>query len=1079
MINVATNTVDKPIYTVAKCLKELIINKNIDEALERIVEWLSASLDIDRCYIFESSEKTGSQNLFKSFRAGSEEGVRGTSIANLEEFHSFNSNHFPELQSVLQRKKSLKVTTNSRNSLQLQVLLERTGLQSLLLIPVFSGGKIWGFIGFGDTHNIRTWRNTEQELQSLSSAIGVALESKRISDDITLTNEVYSSTLTTLNEFVWEYNLLTKTIKTAGASKHLGSSKTGEYSADLFAWLNEFVHPEDNHRVIQKLRDFINAEDGFSEEDVYRVYNSKANTYDWILARRMLSKNEDGVAVKIAGSARDLTGSKEIAYELEKHREQYNFLVQTVGQVIFTLNSNGDWLSISKAWESITGYKTTQTLGTSFFSYFANEEVYISTRKLLQGELEAIDKEVQFVTKAGEKIWVRLLIKNTRDQAGNVSGAFGSIENINNKYTTELLIKESNEKLNTILNSSKEIILTINLNSHVIENVNEAIDILGYKPDEWIGQNYKTWNSDQRKKFHELMKLAVRSELQVHNQQIIFSNKENTELIPFEFSTSIFSFKNDKYLLCVLRDIRERIEYEKNINRISTQLTHLINNIDDVYAIYDLKLNRFDFISDNIEQLYECKKENFIRNGLLWEEIIHIEDAPGVKKAMQSIITSKLKGEFFYRITVPSGEVKMLLEKITVSKDKNGEPDKLYVVKTDYTHIENAEQSLIETERKFRFISENISDFISIHDTSWHFTYASPSIKAILGYEPEEVINLSGFDLIHPDDIATTRNDVFKPLVVDRKEAQMRYRMQAKSGEFIWVETYSKPIVDYKGETSSIISSTRDVSDQVNAENLLKNGVIEREQLLVELEHSLAKERELNEIRSKFVSTASHQFRTPLTVIQSGVEIMEMYLEDLPGEKQQRFQRQFNKIQGEVERLQSLMSDILVLGRANAARTPFQPVTGDLVEFCKQIIEEKYNVRYDSSRKILLSVSGNVLPVDFDPKLIGHAIENIISNAYKYSGEGNLHFEIRFCEHDVQLSITDSGIGIPEEDLKNLFQPFFRATNTNDFEGTGLGLAIMKEFVDKHSGKIFVTSILNKGTTVNVILPIKQNIPAI
>ena len=419
----------------------------------------------------------------------------------------------------------------------------------------------------------------------------------------------------------------------------------------------------------------------------------------------------------------------------------------------------------------------------------------------------------------------------------------------------------------------------------------------------------------------------------------------------------------------------------------------------------------------------------------------------------------------------------MLLEKITVSKDANGVPDKLYIVKTDYTHIENAEQSLIETERKFRFISENISDFISIHDTDWRFNYASPSIKNILGYEPDEILSFSGFDLLHPDDVKRTVDQGFEPLIEEKKETQLRYRMRAKNNEYKWVETYAKPVVDHQGQTSSIISSTRDISDQIIAENLLKASVVEREQLLVELEQSLAKERELSELRSMFVSTASHQFRTPLTVIQSGVEIMEMYLEDLPSEKQQRFQRQFKKIQGEVERLQYLMNDILVLGRANAARTPFQPQSYNLVEFCRSIIEEKYNNRYADDRKILFSVSGKQQPVEFDHKLIGHAIENIINNAYKYSEAGNLGFDVVFNDQDVKISVTDAGMGIPEEDLKNLFQPFYRASNTSDFEGTGLGLAIMKEFVDKHSGKIFVTSILNKGTTINVILPIKQNNP--
>ncbi len=754
-------------------------------------------------------------------------------------------------------------------------------------------------------------------------------------------------------------------------------------------------------------------------------------------------------------------------------------------------------------------------------------------------------------------------------------------------YQSNMLLRECNEKLTAILNNSKEIILTINLDENVLEDINAAISILGYSPDDWTGKSFKNWSGYQRNKFHELMKLALKNGFNVSNQKIIFANKQNTELIPFEFSTSHFTFKNAKYLLCVLRDIRERVSYENNLHSVSKQLTHLINNIDDVYAIYDLKKNRYDFVSDNVTNLYERPKGEFMLKGFVSMDMIHPDDAPEVLREVNDIIDRKSKGEFFYRIITPSDETKMLQEKITVGRDEDGIPEKLYIVKTDYTHIENAEQSLIETEHKFKFISENISDFISIHDADWKFTYASPSVTNILGYKADEILGMGGLDLVHPDDVIQTLDNALRPIVINKKETQFRYRMKAKNGDYKWVETYSKPVADFNGLTSSIISSTRDVTAQVNAEKRLKtseeryrllsensndiiaifdlNGkfnyvspscfqalgytskeivgknpldflvkdstckahalaglelmiknlesrkfiqkvytkqgkeksfevwvqpivkmdkvisfqaaghdVTEREQLLSELEQALEKERELNELRAMFVSTASHQFRTPLTVIQSGVEIMEMYLENLPVEKQARFQKQFNKIQGEVDRLQYLMSDILLLGRANAARTPFLPQRKNIVSFCKEIIEEKYNSLQTDDRKIILSVKGDEQPVDFDPKLISHAIENIINNAYKYSSEGNLFVTLIFQNNEVRIDITDQGIGIPEEDLKNLFQPFYRATNTTDIEGTGLGLAIMKEFVDKHQGQIFVSSVLNKGTTISVILPVRQ-----
>jgi PAS domain S-box-containing protein len=324
-----------------------------------------------------------------------------------------------------------------------------------------------------------------------------------------------------------------------------------------------------------------------------------------------------------------------------------------------------------------------------------------------------------------EYIWIKVLQSILRDEQGNptiIAGTIADLQdelniNLELKKNNEILlqqVQESNEKLNTILNSSKEIILTIDLQTGQIENINNAVAVLGYTPEEWIGQYYTEWTLEKRKKFHDLLKHASKSTTSVKRKQIIFSTKDNKNKIPFEFSTSVFSFKEKKYLLCVLRDITERLEYEKNIEKVTNQLTHLINNIDDVYAIYNIAHKKYEFVSDNIESLYGYSKEDFISNGLFWKDIIHLEDYTSIVKQMEEVINNKGKGEFFYRITNAVGETKMLLEKITVALNKTGKAEKIYIVKSDYTHIENAEQNLIESERKFRFISENITDFISV-----------------------------------------------------------------------------------------------------------------------------------------------------------------------------------------------------------------------------------------------------------------------------------------------------------------------------------------------------------------------------
>ena len=251
--------------------------------------------------------------------------------------------------------------------------------------------------------------------------------------------------------------------------------------------------------------------------------------------------------------------------------------------------------------------------------------------------------------------------------------------------------------------------------------------------------------------------------------------------------------------------------------------------------------------------------------------------------------------------------------------------------------------------------------------------------------------------------------------------------------------------------------------------------VSEREKIMQVLEQSLLKERQLNELRSGFISNASHQFRTPLTIIQSGIEIMDIYLEGLPAEKRKPFYKQFGRIHGEVARLQELMDDILFLGRSDAKRNPFNPELNNLVEFCNELVQNKYNLRYADNRKTLLTVTGQQQLVNFDQKLIGHSIENILSNAYKYSQTGNINMHIAFEEDTVVITISDKGIGIPESDLANLFQPFYRAGNTGEIDGTGLGLSIVKNFIEEHNGQITVASELGKGTAVTISLPLKSN----
>ena len=264
-----------------------------------------------------------------------------------------------------------------------------------------------------------------------------------------------------------------------------------------------------------------------------------------------------------------------------------------------------------------------------------------------------------------------------------------------------------------------------------------------------------------------------------------------------------------------------------------------------------------------------------------------------------------------------------------------------------------------------------------------------------------------------------------------------------------------------------------------NILRLEKNIVVQSEKLTninQELEkaksetiQALKKEQELSKLRSYFISIASHQFRTPLTTIQSSIEIIFMYLSDIGSEFEVKLEKHFKKVFTEIQNLDSLMNDILLLGKVDVGKTLFYPIETDIKEFFDSILDQT-TFPSQGKRKVIFSEEGKKHLIPIDHKLMNHAIFNILSNAFKYS-TGNPEIHIQYEEKEVLVIIKDDGIGIPEEASKYIFETFYRANNAVHYKGTGLGLAIAKEFINQHNGTIEFKSELNKGTEFWIRLP--------
>ncbi|HCX56108.1 MULTISPECIES: PAS domain-containing sensor histidine kinase [Sphingobacterium] len=242
--------------------------------------------------------------------------------------------------------------------------------------------------------------------------------------------------------------------------------------------------------------------------------------------------------------------------------------------------------------------------------------------------------------------------------------------------------------------------------------------------------------------------------------------------------------------------------------------------------------------------------------------------------------------------------------------------------------------------------------------------------------------------------------------------------------------------------------------------------VSELEKAKAEVSKSLEKEIELNQLKSRFVSMASHEFRTPLSSVQLSASLIEKYSER-PDDKANII-KHTNKIKSAVQLLTSILNDFLSLEKLEAGIVVMNKQYINLVELAEEITEEMQMI-CKKNQHIVYQHTGEIGHFTLDPNLLKNALVNLISNAIKYSGEDTL-IEFTTCidEEGCLISVKDNGIGIPEEDQVHLFEPFFRAHNTGNIPGTGLGLNIVKRYIELMAGQMEFESEVHKGTSFRV-----------
>ncbi|MBE9126817.1 MULTISPECIES: ATP-binding protein [unclassified Coleofasciculus] len=371
-------------------------------------------------------------------------------------------------------------------------------------------------------------------------------------------------------------------------------------------------------------------------------------------------------------------------------------------------------------------------------------------------------------------------------------------------------------------------------------------------------------------------------------------------------------------------------------------------------------------------------------------------------------------------------------------------------------------KQLQESERRFRGIFEQTFQSMRLLSPEGNVLEINQTALDFCGSKQEDIVGRPLWELKSWNYSQATQ-DWLKTATANARQEQFvrgEVQMRGAGDGMVWVDFSLKPLKDETGKVIMLIAEGRDISDRKRAE--------------AEIVKALQQEQELNELKTSFLSMVSHEFRTPMTIIQFSAELIEKYNQKLTEEKKSKY---FERIQSSIKNVLQLLDEVLLLGRAESGKLQYQPTPLNLKEFCDELTET-LTFNASSQHNITLTYQGDATQVEMDEFLLQHILANLLSNAIKYSPEGgNIGFNITCQNGTATFQIKDEGIGIPLKDQNRLFETFERSSNVGQIKGTGLGLSIVKRCVDLHKGQIEVESGEGVGTTFKVMLPLFSQLP--
>lgn len=729
------------------------------------------------------------------------------------------------------------------------------------------------------------------------------------------------------------------------------------------------------------------------------------DTYMWLEWNSIPIKNKD-IVISVV---RNITQWKAINDKLTESEKRYREVVETANYMLYCTDLKGNVMVMNDPGLKLSGLTLEELDGKNLLDLI--EESHRETIKsfyieMIKNEQESNVIEFPIVNKSGELIWLMQNAK-LKIENGIPTGIDFISRDITIRKEAETKLRDSEMRLRNVVNSSNEVILVIGEEGRLKDANDTAYKVLEIFDNNLLGSEFKDilFDAESVELFERYLDRT--RDLSSINGELRTSIKGATPLY-FKAKGIEYNDGTGDNILLFLTNITEI--------RQAQQVTQVLYNI-----------SRAANLSHNLPGLYE-----YVHNEI------------------RTVINSK--NFAVGQIDNKNGVIKFPY--FTDERDEEFDSIEL----NDLTSLTNR---VIQKRQSLRLNESEIVEMIGDRDT---YLYGSIS-KSWLGVPLLVNDEIYGVVMVQDYDIAEAYGEEDEKILCSVSEilastiSKLQYQEE--------LEFLNKDLEQRVADRTEQLERTL---ENLNYENDQRK--IAQEELQVtqrELEKSLENEKELHQLKSRFISMVSHEYRTPLTVILSSTNLLSNYMDRM---SEEQIEKQYRNISASVSSMTNLLDDVLMIGKTENP-TSLNIIEFDLSNSINSIIE---NIKFiDNEKHEFIIDMPEKLCVFTDKKLLDHALGNVISNAVKYSGKDTtVRIQVEEKEDEtLEISVIDQGIGIPEEDVERVFESFYRSYNAGAIEGTGLGMSIVKKSIESLRGNIRIESKVNVGTKIIINVPQK------